>query len=353
MYFETKKQAKTTVSALRRELKGFTKPASELSHSECLTILAKALGHKSWNELEAKLPDDSPLRAAAAKPVERKYPLKNTGQFDFVKPGEDGKPVHGSFMELIGACELVPGTCSAASATRRKDGLDFQGDGETELSWDEQHTERNAKGETLWLNGDCKIVPESALVLLPEDYEGDPEDDDLPWLEDEDELPVRDVLLAAYRTYFAEEGITLTETRSLPKTKALLEKAAAVIGFALTKWEIEALQHTSDAGTTGAVKPAEDVDLEMQAYRQVFNRLFADEGDEAGTPSVISKVMEALAKATLREQNKNAETFLRQNVSELFTLNGPYDGYCVAQLASELRARAKTAYERLVLKTRR
>ena len=53
----TKAQAKTLVSALRREFKTLPGMTELPSHTACLDLVAKAIGFKKWNDWEATLSD--------------------------------------------------------------------------------------------------------------------------------------------------------------------------------------------------------------------------------------------------------------------------------------------------------
>lgn len=226
MQIITKAQAKTVVSALRREIKALGKGPEELSHTDCLTLTAKALGFASWNAWEASL-----LEAAAEKPapVESKYPLVNNGDFDFISPDEAGKAFSGDFVPLASTADVVEATAGFTVVTRASsDGSltpDF--DGGSDVDWDSQETRLNAQGHGIWLCEDGEEFSEGQVVIAPEEcYE--------PY--EDEELPVRPKLIQAFLDYFAEERIDAAAL------KGKFGKIAEVIGFELTMKEEEELR---------------------------------------------------------------------------------------------------------------
>lgn len=224
----TKAQAKTIVSALRREFKALNKGPQELSHTDCLGLMAKALGFTSWNAWEATLKDAPAAPKAAATPG---YPLVNTGQFDFVSPGVDGKPYTGMLSELNGTYERVYGVCPVISmqrsegSTGKNDPIEYGGG--TTMFWDDQVTLTDKQGFMRWLDSDGDEHCGAQVVLVPEDYHGD--------VEEGEELPVRDALLAAYLQYLDDREL---DGRALQGDYSGI---ADVLGFALTEREAEEL----------------------------------------------------------------------------------------------------------------
>lgn len=236
MQITTKIQAKTLVSSLRRELKTMSKSPDRLSHSDCLTVMARTMGFASWNEWEASLaeaPVQTPVIQEPASDAKPKYPLVNEGQFDFIGKGEPGTPLTGHFQELQGTLEKLAGSCRAEKVTRAPFGVKIDYCGRTQVWWEEQKTVIGKDGRVIWVDEDGSEYSEAALVFLPEGYGGDPTDDE--------DLPVRDALVQAYLDCCAEHGIASSGfvTRR--------GKLSHFIGFALTEKEDEAVLHALKA----------------------------------------------------------------------------------------------------------
>lgn len=233
MQINTKKDAKTAVSALRRELKNLGKSPDQLSHSDCLTLLAKALGHASWNAWEAGLADEAPTVAA----VPSRYPLKNNdGRFNFVANGEPGTPYSSWFFPLQGTDELIPGVALVQRAWRNGAKIEVEYEGSTKVDWDGQLTVR-CDGEACWIDCDGDSVPESQVVLLPEHYYAEEPNT----VYEDEELPLREALMVEFVQYF---GTGPTADR-LAKAEAgaardkVIGDAQNVLGFQLTRQEEE------------------------------------------------------------------------------------------------------------------
>ncbi|KWU19138.1 hypothetical protein [Burkholderia cenocepacia] len=222
----SKKEAKTFVSALRRELKKLNKPTGELSHNECLMVAAIAFGHSSWNEWEAKLADvPETTVASAAQPA--LYPLVNDGRYDFVPAGETGVPCEAiNFMRVKGTSDIVLATAPVYSAVRAADGLIPEYDDDTEVCWDSQEVQKGADGASLWCpEGGSADVSETSLVLVP----CDEDNDILP----PDEWPVRMALVLAFLD-FAKQQESL---RGQTDDETLLASVTHTLGFTLTARE--------------------------------------------------------------------------------------------------------------------
>jgi hypothetical protein len=215
----TIKAAKTAVSALRRELKDLPVAPAALSHSQAQQLLARVLGFKNWDAWRATLADE-PVAAAS------RYPLANTGAFDFIAPGESGSVYDSRLRSVQGTSETVLGTANVNSACRTDGGEpepEYAGD--TKIHWDTQETLRDAAGRKLWVSDDGGDVSASRLVLLPEDYWGDPVTDE--------ELPVRRTLVRA-----VHEWLCAQPRRDGPA----IERAQEAVGYRLTNKEVAALQ---------------------------------------------------------------------------------------------------------------
>lgn len=219
-----KKEAKSFVSALRRELKKLNKPTSELSHNECLMVAAIALGHSSWNQWEAKLPD-APSDATPQPPKAKKYPLVNDGSFDLVAGGEPGIPCRGiGFEPVKGTSDIVLCTAPVSTAERWAGEILPDYDDETDVCWDSQEVQKAEDGSSLWCTQSSGDVSERSLVLVPFDQYQDP----LP----QDEWPVRSALVNAFLEYAKEENAP-----AKGDDEAFLERATATVGFELSENE--------------------------------------------------------------------------------------------------------------------
>lgn len=214
----TIKAAKTAVSALRRELKDLPVAPAALSHSQAQQLLARVLGFKNWDAWRATLADE-PVAAAS------RYPLANTGAFDFVAPGESGSVYDSRLRPMQGTSETVLGAAAVQSACRNDSGEPVpEYDGGTKMYWDTQETLRDPAGRKLWLSDDGVDVSDNRLVLLPEEYEGDPVTDE--------ELPVRHTLIRA-----VHEWLCAQPRRDGPA----IERAQETVGYRLTNKELTAL----------------------------------------------------------------------------------------------------------------
>lgn len=230
----TKPQAKTIVSALRRELKALDKGTASLSHNDCLAVMAKALGFASWNAWEASLAEGGNAAPAVVPVPDRpKYPLVNTGDFDFVAPGEDGEAYTGHFRRLEGTLDSLTAKGYVELASRPTAdnpdtdgrGIHIQDAGGSDMFWDEQAPViRN--GFQVWMCEGGDEHSQAQMILVPEGS-GDP-------LDDED-LPVRLKLIDAFVEYFETNEVDA-------KAKAgNFSKSERIIGFSLTEKEIEVL----------------------------------------------------------------------------------------------------------------
>lgn len=257
----TKKDAKTAASALRRELANLNKPSSEISHNETLMLLARALGARNWNTLEASLPREVAGEAdglhllieelletrqtdtvatqrarlmldhwyktqqMTPAPEPSMYPLVNDGLFDFEEAGENAIPVTGAFEQLEGTYERLTGTAAVSSARREGSTLELDFMGETFVNWNDQTTVRR-RGVRLWLDEDQNSYSESQLVLAPSGWERDLYS--AP-------LTVRQALVDAYLAYLAENAKAWPSTEEAQRQ--LLSNVAKTLGFALTRNE--------------------------------------------------------------------------------------------------------------------
>lgn len=236
MQIKSKKDAKTAVSALRREIQNLNKAPDALSHSDCLTLMAKALGFKSWNAWEATLVDDVPSTAAQETPVTPRYPLKNDkGQFDFTKPGEEAVPYTSFFQALLGTSESIRGTADIDHAVRKNGAIVVEYAGSTDVDWDSQKTLKKNE-EKLWVDESGDDVPESELILLPSGFE----ECGFDYLYEHEELPVREPLVLEFVEYLttasAQEKFSGAKTRKA--VLKVIDEAENLLGFALTALEV-------------------------------------------------------------------------------------------------------------------
>lgn len=226
MQINTKVQAKTIVSALRREIKTLGKGPEQLSHTDCLNLTAKALGFTSWNAWEASL-----LDAAVEKPAATasKYPLVNNGDFDFVTSGEHGQAFSGFLVRLTGTSEMVFGSNGVDNVWRTEDrtlGSEYDSNG-TDIDWDSQRTRKNLAGAEIWEDEDGNEYSGARLVIAPEGCD-DPYEDE--------ELPIRPGLIKAFLDYFADEAINAAALQGA------YQDAVKVIGYKLTIKETDELR---------------------------------------------------------------------------------------------------------------
>ena len=227
MQITTKAQAKTIVSSLRREIKALKKDPATVSHNDCLTLMAKALGFSNWNTWEASLTAESVEPAITAPEEKSKYPLVNHGDFDFVRLGEDGKAFTGrNLWELDGTAEVILARASVNTVRRTGRGnnhsVHIEYDGETDIDWNSQITQQNAEGHLIWLDHNDDKSSGAQIVIAPEDCE-DPAYDD--------SLPVRSKLVQAFLDYLTEQSVDTSRiAMELPDIQE-------IIGFCLTKKE--------------------------------------------------------------------------------------------------------------------
>jgi hypothetical protein len=232
----TKPQAKTIVCALRRELKALDKGTAALSHNDCLALMAKALGYPNWNAWEASLAEGTDSAPAAVQGTDRpKYPLVNTGDFDFVKPGEEGVPYTGHFALLEGTLDSLTAKGYVNFATRPTpdnpvtddSGIHTEGAGESKMFWDEQSPVVR-DGFQVWLCEGGDEHSQAQMVLVPEG--ADPQDDE------DGDLPVREKLIDAFLEFFAGNEVD-SEAK-----QGDFSNVEGTIGFSLTEKETEVLR---------------------------------------------------------------------------------------------------------------
>lgn len=235
MNIQTQEQAKSAVSALRRELKAVGNvSAGALSHTQCLELLAKTLGYANWNTWKASLGDSTseaqaPGEAlpakATAQPAPRFMPSNNEGQYDFVKQGEEGQLYSGSFIVIQGTLDNVPGIATISSVTRDATGQhQVESAGETDVIWDDQETVTE-DGQVVYVDDDGENVLCDKTMLLPESFDGDVE-----------ELPVRQAIVEDFDLYLGVEKLTGDALESA------ISQAEQDSGFELTPQERKALK---------------------------------------------------------------------------------------------------------------
>ncbi len=169
-----------------------------------------AIGETLRPQIEAAL-------AGTPAPVEKSYRLINQGEFDLA---EDGVLVDGrDFADVTATVETIPEcTAGIASVTREGREVVVDYDGATDVNWDGQKTDKDARGFKIFQDDNGNQVTEDVVIVVPEDF--DPTDPD---------LPVRDVLVTAYADYLAAHP-------------GSIEAAKSALGLALTDVEVEALK---------------------------------------------------------------------------------------------------------------
>jgi hypothetical protein len=231
----TKKQAKALVSGLKRTLK---ENGTTVSHSAAGELVAKSLGFRTWEAFQVTLLEDSTQTEEMAP---ARYPLSNTGQFDF---SDEGVPLVGiSFLELAGTAEDIFDSIGGVTAvTRKKNGeMDLDWEGSTDVNWDSQKTRVDSRGFRIWIEAaSCRFISEDRCVIVPEDEAAaiDLEDPNI-------DLKVRPALVQALVTYLQETAKVSGAIRELQDGRALMsltvEEAETTIGFSTLHPEREAL----------------------------------------------------------------------------------------------------------------
>lgn len=238
MFITNQTEFKTTVSALRRELKNAIPEVP--SHAAMQELVAKALGAGSYAELLTKLPKE-PVKSKASKTeapqVTSAYPLKNLdGRFDLVEAGEDGDVVLGhSFEPIQGTVETIPNCTAYATQASRKPGgaFDVTYEGGTDVNWNGQFTQKDSQGYMLWVDEDGTVISSTKVLLVPEDF--DPQDKS---------LKVRAELIKEYELYF--KGTPMKQQLQSDYAEngydcQTLKLLAEALGFALTEREVRVL----------------------------------------------------------------------------------------------------------------
>lgn len=133
--------------------------------SETLHLLAQMHGFKNWQTLKAKIEERTPT--APETPVNSAgYEIQ-----DQVPRGQFGRLATLDGRAITGTLERVYGNALLSGATRNPDGsLEFDYEGETKIWWDGQLSVREG-GQLVFLDENCNEVPESEVLLVPEDWE--------------------------------------------------------------------------------------------------------------------------------------------------------------------------------------
>lgn len=240
MFITNQSDFKTTVSALRRELKtAYPEASSHPSHAAMQELLAKALGASSYAELIAKLPKEPAAgKVKAPSEVKPRYPLQNLdGRFDLVEEGEEGEPRYGiDFSTIRGTSETIYAcTADVSMASRLGAGnFDITYGGETDVNWNSQVSDKDDDGHVLWVNESGETVRSGAILLVPEDFK--------TWDMD---LPLRRELVKEYDRYVRDNNLMDQLGADLLKKGYdcdTLATIAGVLGFALTQKELTWLQ---------------------------------------------------------------------------------------------------------------
>lgn len=232
MFITNQSEFKTTVSALRRELKKAFPDVP--SHAAMQELFAKALGASSFAELQAKLPKEPAASESKPAAVASRYPLSNLdGRFDLVAKGKHGVAVSGKdFSPMQGTLETIhASTAYVDYATRTGPGeFKIEYGGETQVNWDGQATDKDEAGHILWVAEEWDVVSSGRIVLVPEDFRTHDLD-----------LPVRKALVYEYDRYVRENALMDKLGADLLKKGYdcdTLSEMAGVIGFALTEVEL-------------------------------------------------------------------------------------------------------------------
>lgn len=233
--FETKKEVKSLVSGLRRELR--LKNIEVQSYNQLLDAVAKAMGLSGAEELNAKLPDVKEAPPGAA-PEASRYPLSNRGQFDFCKTGS--LVIGRDFTGVTGRSESIAACNAYVNGGTRKaaGGIDPEFGDETDVNWNCQAPELDERGIRQYFTEDYGCVAEDLLVVIP-----DLEDCDHvhEWTADPESvvLPRRRALIAEYLRWFREVERLNAPLEYFNNVYDECTWAAPKIGFALTAREVK------------------------------------------------------------------------------------------------------------------
>lgn len=221
----TKKQAKTLVSGLKRTLKD---NGTIVSHSAAGDLLAKSLGFRTWEAFQVTLLKDSPQ---AEEPALARYPLSNTGQFDFSDEGVF--LVGATFLELVGTAEdIFDSVAAVTEVTRMKDGqADVAWEGSTDVNWDAQKTRLDPRGFRIWIQAEnYQFISEDRCIIVPEELAAS-----IDFEDPHTELKVRPALVQALLTYLKEVSKVaeaISELQASPALTSLaVDAAESAIGF--------------------------------------------------------------------------------------------------------------------------
>jgi len=111
---------------------------------------------------------------------------------------------------------------------------------------------------------------------------------------------------------------------------------------------VEARVHPDYAKQLPAKAPAKNTaeDLESQAWRKVFLRVFTDDGG-VSVDTVMTALQRGLSSPVTRVVN--GERYLQSTVNGHIALNGPYEWLSCGELFIRLKALAKSEFDRIAL----
>jgi len=158
--FESIKDAKQAAKVLREYLNTYSVKVP--TQSETLHLLAQMHGLKNWQMFKAKIEGAVSQEPAEPAPYEIN---------DQIPRGESGRLATLDGRMITGTLEKVYGNALLSGAHRNPDGtLELDYEGETKIWWDGQLSERDDGGRLIFLDEQCNEVPESEVMLMPEDW---------------------------------------------------------------------------------------------------------------------------------------------------------------------------------------
>lgn len=230
----SQKDTKTFVSALRRELKARN---LELSHNKLLDAVAIAMGFSGAEELSKKLPESTPTDTRNELNSLLKYPLANTGQYDFAKSGDllDGQ----TLGQISGTLEDIFECVAWVNEGTRKPNGDIKPGylGETDINWNGQKGRRSPKGMLQFtLEGEQTFVSAERLFIVPEGLGA--EVAELFADPTQTVLAVRTALVAEYVSFYSGSVPLRPAVDDVQAVSAVCRDAAQVLGFQMTEAEV-------------------------------------------------------------------------------------------------------------------
>jgi hypothetical protein len=234
--FETKKDVKSLVSGLRRELKAQN---IELGHNKLLDLMAKSLGFKGAEELSATLLESpAPDLALSATAPQSRYPLSNDqGQFDFCKAGSlvsgwDFVPIFARQESILAASAGIGTVVRDADCT-----LAVEYAGDTDINWDNQKPDVTDKGQHIYIREDEETITGNLVLVIP-NLDECLHVHDWTAMKLSTKLKLRMNLIKEYQLWFKDVEPLKASLAEFNRVYDECTWAAKTIGFALTAKEV-------------------------------------------------------------------------------------------------------------------